>query len=374
MQARASARRQLCTTDRSALTRPLDLVLHIGSGKTGTTSVQRFLRCNRKSLGALGVFFPQTPGLGRHVALGLLARPDAELNRMIAWRRLGHPSPAEFRNDFRHRLFREIAGSGLSRVLFSDESLYGSSDETLRRLRAFTDEIAGSVRLVVYLRRQDDHLASRYQQVVKTGEIRRLADRVEQLNLSKTYDYYARLRTWARLLEPTEFVVRPFERDRFVDGSLYQDFLAASGIDARVSELRGVDSQNESMDAEAVEFLRILNLYRVEHAAAVPGLIDNQGLARRLAQASTGPTLTLPEPQLDEFMAQWEDSNRAVAREFLGDATGRLFRAPRKTRNTTTEQHLDPPRLDHFLTLLQLPEEMRAPLRRLVEREATARD
>jgi hypothetical protein len=69
-------------------------------------------------------------------------------------------------------------------------------------------------------------------------------------------------------------------------------------------------------------------------------------------------------------MEQWEASNRAVAREFLGDETGQLFRAPRKTRNTTTEQRLDPARLDHFITLLELPERMHSPLRRLVEREA----
>jgi hypothetical protein len=350
-----------------------NVVLHIGSGKTGTTSVQGFLRRNRKSLAELGVLFPQSPGQGRHVALGLFARPDAELHKMIAWRREGYPSPAGFREDFRYRLGQEMARSGLPRVLFSDESLYGSSDETLRRLRAFTDEVARSVRLVVYLRRQDDHLCSRYQQVVKTGEVRRLSDRVKQLDFSKTYDYHARLRTWARLMEPTDFVVRPFERGRFVDGSLYQDFLAASGIDVRVSELRAGPLQNESMDAEAVEFLRILNLYRVEHHAALPGLIDNRGLGRRLAEASTGPTLTLPEAQLDDFMAQWEESNRTVAREFLGDETGQLFRAPRKTSNTTTEQHLDPARLDHFLTLLGIPEEMHAPLRRLVEREAAVR-
>ena len=216
-------------------------------------------------------------------------------------------------------------------------------------------------------------MVSRYQQVVKTGEVRRLSVRAKQLDFSKTYDYYARLRTWARLLEPTDFVVRPFEPGRFVDGSLYQDFLVASGIDAQVSELRGVDLRNESMDAESVEFLRILNLYRVEHDAAVPGLIDHARFGRLLARASTGPKLTLPEVHLDEFMAQWEESNRAVASEFLGDETGRLFRAPRKTSNTTTEQHLDPARLDHFLTLLEIPEQLHSPLRGLVEREATAR-
>jgi hypothetical protein len=350
-----------------------EVVLHIGSGKTGTTSVQGFLRRNRTSLAELGLLFPRTPGQGRHIALGLFAKPDVELDKMIAWRHLGHPSPAEFRQEFRQRLSEEIARSGLSRVLFSDEGLYGSSDETLRRLRAFTDEVARSVRLVVYLRRQDDHLSSRYQQVVKTGEVRRLSERVNQLNLSKTYDYHARLRTWARLLEPTDFVVRPFEPDRFVEGSLYQDFLDAIGVEARVSELRGVDSRNESMDAESVEFLRLFNLYRIEHEGATPGLIDNRGLGRRLAFASTGPTLTLPEAHLDEFMLQWEASNRAVALEFLGDKTGRLFRGPRKASNTTTEQRLDPARLDHFLTLLEIPEQMHAGVRQVVEREATAR-
>ena len=335
--------------------------------------MQLFLRRNRKRLAGLGVLFPRTPGQGRHVALGLFAKPDAELEKMIAWRRQEHSSPAEFREVFRDRLSREIARSGLSRVLFSDEALYGASDETLRRLRAFTDEIAHRVRLVVYLRRQDEHMASRYQQVVKTGEVRRLSDRVRQLDLTTTYDYHARLRTWARLLEPTDFVVRPFEPDRFVDGSLYQDFLVASGVDAQVSEFHGVNSQNESMDAESVEFLRILNLFRLEHHAAEPGLIDNRGLGRRLVQASAGPKLTLPEVQLDEFMAQWEESNRAVAYEFLGDETGQLFRAPRKTSNTTTEQHLDPARLDHFLALLEVPQQLHAPLRRLVEREATVR-
>jgi hypothetical protein len=76
---------------------------------------------------------------------------------------------------------------------------------------------------------------------------------------------------------------------------------------------------------------------------------------------------------LDAFMEQWEAPNRAVAREFLGDETGQLFQAPRKTRNTTTEQRLDPARLDHYLGLLDVPEQLHEPLRRLAEREARVR-
>jgi len=46
---------------------------------------------------------------------------------------------------------------------------------------------------------------------------------------------------------------------------------------------------------------------------------------------------------------------------------GQLFHMLR-TRNTTTEQHLDPARLDHFLALAEIPEELHAPLRVLAER------
>jgi hypothetical protein len=351
--------------------RSLDLVLHIGSGKTGTSSIQGFLHRNRDRLATLGYLYPRTPGPTRHTRLGLFIQPDDSLDDRIAWHRQGASSPEAFRKSFRRRLLREIDQSGLSHVLFSDEALYGSSAEALRRLRRFVDRIAGSRRLVVYLRRQDDHLVSRYQQVVKIGETRRLAAWARDPDHSDTYDYYDRLRTWERLLEPDEFVVRRFEPDSFVAGSLLQDFVDAAGIDVRADEMAQGPSRNRSLDAESVEFLRLLNIYLVENEGAEVGLIYNRDIVKRLAELSTGPVLTLPTPFLDDFMAQWEEANRAVARRYLRAATGDLFRMPRRTGNTTTEQHLDPDRLDHFLTLSELPEQARAPLRALVEREAT---
>jgi hypothetical protein len=72
----------------------------------------------------------------------------------------------------------------------------------------------------------------------------------------------------------------------------------------------------------------------------------------------------------DAFMARWEESNRAVAREFLDDPSGELFRMPRKTNNTTSEQVFDPARLDRYLEVLELPDVDHASLRALVEHEA----
>ncbi len=352
---------------------PLDLALHIGSNKTGTSSIQYFLRDNRERLAELGHLFPESPGNARHTQLSLFVKSDSELEKTVEWYRQRHSDPARFRKSFRRRLFAEIERSGLSRVLLSDEALYASSKRSLRRLSEFVGRLANNLRVVVYLRRQDDHLVSRYQQVVKVGEIKRLSEWANEPDHADTYDYYHRLRTWERLLEPDAFVVRRFEPDSFVDGSLFQDFFEAVDINARAEDMTHPPTRNVSLDAETVEFLRLYNLYRVENEAARPGVINNWKLTRRLAERARGPVLTLPNPVLDSFMAQWDESNRAVARRYLRDANGELFRMPRRTGNTTTEQHLDPDRLDHFLTLLELPDEVHAPLRRVVEREAKDR-
>lgn len=212
-------------------------------------------------------------------------------------------------------------------------------------------------------------MVSRYQQGVKVGWVLRLRDWALE-DMSDLYDYHARLRRHERLLAPTELVVRRYERDSFVNGSLYQDFLDAAGIDVSADDLAQGPDRNMSLDAESVEFLRLLNLYRVENEGATPGLIDNRGIAARLAEVSHGPVLSLPAGDLDTFMAQWDATNELVARRFLNDASGQLFRMPRKTENISTEQRLDPTRLDHFFTMLELPEKLHTPLRRVAEREA----
>ncbi|KAA1426303.1 hypothetical protein [Nocardioides antri] len=349
---------------------PVDMVLHIGSGKTGTSTIQRVLRRNPEVLRGAGLLYPRTPGKVRHTRLGLYVRPDDELVRHADWLTGDYEDPAAFRREFRRRLDREIAGAGASGVVFSDEGLFSAGDRTIRRMRRFADRLGGRVRLVVYLRRQDDHLVSRYQQVVKMGETTPLTTWMKQ-DWVGTYDYHLRLTSWQDLA-PDDFVVRRFERDRMVDGSLVCDFLDAAGIAADESALSHTEVRNESLGAEAIEMLRILNIYRVEHEGERPGLFGNHHHVVKLREVPTGPVLTLPGPELDRFMATWAEPNRRVAREFFGE-TGELFRADRKSGDTTTEQRLDPARLDHYFELLDIPEAQHAAIRRIAKREARRR-
>lgn len=345
-----------------------EAVLHIGLGKCGTTSVQFFLFRNRDRLAELGVLNPVSAGRQRHTELGFFVKTRRELARTIEWQRLGIESLDEWRQRFRRRLRREIVKSGLPRALFTDEDLFSSSEQAVTRMRRLMGRLAAGVRLVAYVRRQDDHMVSRYQQAVKIGETARL-DEYAARDWAWKYDYGMQLSRWQRVLQPARVVLRRYEPGRFEGGSLYQDFLGAIGIDACAEDFEQVSARNESIDVESAEFIRLLNIYRVEHEGATPYLIDNRALVRALRESPTGgPTLTLSDDLLDRFMERWSASNRVVAREYLGE--DELFHAPRKTRNTTPVQRLDPARLDHYLELLRIPIEQHPPLRRIAEREA----
>lgn len=352
-----------------------DLTLHMGSGKTGTSSIQAMLDQRRPDLLSTGVLYPLTPGRTRHVRLGLSLRTDQQLAGQPSWPQQQYDDPAAFRAWFRDALLREITDSDATEVLMSDEALYGSNQAMLDQLRdlvdAVTEDQRHSLRLLVYLRRQDDHLVSRYQQVIKTGETRRLTQRMAETDFAGVYDYAGRLRLWQRRLSPTAILVRPFERAGFAGGSLLTDFVHTAGLDLP-TQSDPVGERNASLDAETVEFLRLVNLAKCD--GALPGwqVRDQRQLADHLASISTGPTLSLPTQVLEQFMEPWVEGNRAVAREFLPDHADELFQAPRKSAGTTTDQRLDPQRAEEILSSVALPERAHPAIRALAMREASA--
>ncbi len=353
--------------------RAVDVVLHIGTGKTGTTTIQSVLGRSRPALAAGGTLYPRAFGRRRHLGFGFLVLPDAQLVRSPEWLRAGNADldPEEFRRKARRRLKREITPD-VRRLLISEEGLYRRNATAVTRVRQFAEARGGSTRVVIYLRRQDDHLSSNYQQVVKGGAIARIAEWAGT-DLHQMYDYHRHLVRWRDHVGPATFVVRTFEPERFLGGSLVADFLDAAGLDVDEAEMAPAERRNESLCAEAVEVLRLLNVHRVENEGARAGLIINRDHIQRLQQVP-GPTLTLPAAALDRFQERWAASNQAVARDFLADSDhdGELFRATRRDDRTTTQQVLDPARLDHYLELLEVPEQQFGALRRIAEREALA--
>lgn len=326
--------------------RAREVVLHIGTGKTGTSAIQRFLADHRDELAAGGVLYPRAMGPVRHTHLGHSAKLDEHLVGSLVWQRGGHTDPAAYRAHHEAALLDEVREARPDRLLFSDEGLYALGPVALRRLRAQLDRVARERTVLVYLRPQDEHLVSRYQQSVKVGETATLAEFAAR-DHSDLYDYARRLAMWEEAMSPARVVVRPFQRDRFAGGSLIGDLAAA--VDLPVAVPQAQDVRNESLDAEAVELLRLLNLAAVAKGAR-PGAIDNLAVVDRLATLPRGPVLTLPDDVLDAFAAQWAAGNAEVERRYLGGAP--LFTGSRRGSVTTTHQGLSPERFAELRELV----------------------
>jgi hypothetical protein len=328
----------------------LDLYLHIGTEKTGTTSVQKFMELNRDLLNRYSVIYPRAPGTANHLALAGMAqnRHDGELQSKL------NISSGEdllaFRMKLAEQLAAELSANKYAKAVMSNEHCSSrlKTDEEVSFLRDFLSRFFDQIYVIVYLRRQDEFLLSTYSTQIKCGRTKRLRLPGEGV-IRDRYDYWHLLSRWARVFGNDRLICRRYERSSLVNGSIIDDFLTAAGLDLSLDYERPA-ALNESLDADCLEFLRLMNKHVGESFRA-------RKLVRSLEEISNGPLLGLPEDMLSSFMSQLRDSNGRVAESHFGGARAGadpLFAPRSDDRPRVTEQGLDADRLIEITaTLLQ---------------------
>ncbi len=91
----------------------MELYLHIGTEKTGTTSVQKFFRANREVLAQNGIIYPLAPGKQNHMGLAASAQDIGQARGPLR-KSLGIKTEAEARTFRAPRCSRTSPGSSPS--------------------------------------------------------------------------------------------------------------------------------------------------------------------------------------------------------------------------------------------------------------------
>lgn len=237
----------------------MKLILHIGTPKTGTTAVQRFLHANRQSLPDYGIHYatpPNSHGHANSVANALSTGDDRAMQTFLAKhvkcaRRRGADTILVSAENFyvRNVLFsmqrREVCPDALER----DRKLV----ETLRAL--LPDEIE-TVRIACYFRRPDRYAESLYNQHVKRGIIAITFD--EFLSLIEPALFYDKcMRSWADVFGQSNCNVRLYDTVKMdVVGDFLTNVLGIQGV----AEFSHVHNQsNERVSRDLLEFKRLKN-------------------------------------------------------------------------------------------------------------------
>ena len=235
-------------------------MLHLGTGKTGTTTIQHLMRQSRAALAEQGVLYPRTPGAVRHARFGLSFRSDAELARMPAWHQMRAQSPERFRRRFGRRLRTEIAEADPSTVVFPTRRSTGSRVTASPGSAPSPTASAGRF---VWSSTCDVRTTTSGATTSSTSSRRGPAAGALDRRSRPLGD--VRLRTATGLVGGRDGARRP--RRTPLRAELLQGRIAGGRL-PRGACLTGIEPtviprMNETLDAETVEFFRDYNLYRV---------------------------------------------------------------------------------------------------------------
>ena len=304
------------------------LILHIGTQKTGTTSIQNFLGANAALLAEQGIGYPLDLGGFRTVAK---ERNAHVLDRAAVVRARAKSEKEEDERlipGHMQRLRAHIAAHDT--LLLSDERIW-SDGATYKKywksLRAITDELGfDEVRIVLYRRRQDRYYESRWNQMVKatTTRTQSAPDMLEALPRYARANFYGEyLKKAEKYFGRDNITVRIFERPKLVNGDAVDDFVAAAGIEIDERYVRPTDA-NPSLTCNLVQIKQWVN-----QSPAYRELGDNF-LRAAAVQATINSTERRQESvftaqERAEFLAQFEEGNDYIAQEYFGIPGADLF-------------------------------------------------
>lgn len=238
-------------------------IVHIGTEKTGTSSIQMFLYKNRKKLIRSGYHFLQSAGKTNNWALPAFFSADDRFNDL--YRDEGIKEIDQFKLNFFDQFERELrtVKKNIHTVIISSEHFHSRirTKEEMKDLRHFLSGYFDEVKIVCYLREQAATCASWYSTSMKSGGTLTFPEFIQRCRPGNYYfNYYDVLSNWEMHFGIESLDVALFSQDRFLNGNLLDDFTARLEP-ALVGALnKTIQAENESLKPVGQALSRAVNI------------------------------------------------------------------------------------------------------------------
>lgn len=306
-------------------------IIHVGMEKTGSTSIQAWLRENRAALEAEGVY----PNGGREAlkwigrkelryAIFRVAMDEMGLDEKSA--RLPTKMKIPAKDEKVNENYKSLTGkfealSGKSGIfLISDEQLFRCNEFQLLALEKYLSRFFEEITYVVYIRNTVDFCMSMYSQKLNSNPFieynTQSYSEFVQKCMTDLVPYglessFGNLFFWSKVLG-NRLNVRLLESDWLVKGDLIEDFASLVGV--RIFEKP--DRMNESFAAEYIEYVRYLNL---EYRGIIPWEIRKKAI-RILKKSSSGkPKISASDAQAKSIRDLHLEQEEKIRIKFFPD-------------------------------------------------------
>jgi tetratricopeptide (TPR) repeat protein len=307
---------------------PRTLFLHIGTTKTGSTSIQHILHTRRKTLPAQGVAYPATPGDNRHILLATAYTSYPEM-----WEERDLPiwegrEPAKRIAAYLGELKAELTAlpTHIDRVILSAEhfATHLRAPEDIKRLHDDLQPFFDRMKVIVYLRRQDLHFASMHAQFVRLGNTNP-PDMDRLTAFHHEYDYAALIGRWAEAFGEHAMIPRLFEGAKGARFDVVEDFATICGLTLAIAPDDNARARNLSMTLPGQNLL--LELGRTlqatdpdaTNATAIASRTLWQRLSETVSAAAPGSGWQPTRAEARAFVARFAQSNEAVRQRWFPD-------------------------------------------------------
>ena len=278
------------------------IYIHVGMPKTGSSAIQAFLKLNYKRLAEIGYLYPNPPDFEQSYQTS--AGNAVQIFRMIS------------QNKFEETI-QYINGLDplKNHIILSSESLFDSLRCVPDRFFQIFNEY--EYRIICYVRRQDNSISSRYNQLVKN---RGIIDIDKPYNIEEMQNFNKTLLRCLDYTDSTNIVVRPYEKQQFINNNIISDFLHYIGIEYNENFIMPEKIVNPSLDLYALEFRKILNKFSVDNI-----IKDKLFLNSLLAKISINNNKGKPFQENNIFspreriqiLEKYKEKNKQIAKIFL---------------------------------------------------------
>ncbi|WP_072240318.1 hypothetical protein, partial [Campylobacter coli] len=266
--------------------------VHIGTPKTGTTTIQNFL-FNQDKIKKYGFYYPKNfISKQQHWPL-MTAVKTQKINLKL--------------------LLAEIKGSKCEKVIFSSEgfSWVFNGKQNLVSLKKILKELGfKKIFIICYLRSVEDLLASLSMQDIK--EARMPSYKMPPFSHYKNYifNYKWLLQLWGEIFGKENLIVRLFDKNEFYQGDLLKDFIHSIGLEWD-DEFIIPPKQNESLDLISLELMT-----RIHNRVKQPYFFEIFCIKHF---TSKDPHLKFQPPKeiMQSYIDYFEESNEWVRKEFF---------------------------------------------------------
>jgi len=301
------------------------LILHIGTEKTATTTIQAFVRANQEALLAGGIALSDVLEVPANRKLAAYCMPEDVYDSYFTRKGINTPEqrkehfasfPGEFQQDV-------LEKSRCAETMFiSSEHLHSRlvQLDSIRLLKNLLDPLFSEIRILCYFREQSLVAKSAYSTMVKLSYREEFAKYLESCTTSNLYfNYYESFSRWREVFGSETLVPRIFDRDSFHQSDIRKDVLWNIDPDLDLSRFDySVDNRNRSLGLAGLELGRINN--RINRPYLQDGTINqvHAGINQVIAGSALAEKGCLAYPSAAMIYEKFAESNLAFAREFLG--------------------------------------------------------